>query len=49
MTGWPIQAYYRDLFIDETIDNPDQRIQQDVDVFTAGVDGTPNVPQHGTQ
>ena len=43
------KAYYRDLFIDDTIDNPDQRIQQDVDVFTAGVDGTPNVPQHGTQ
>ena len=43
------KAYYRDLFIDETIDNPDQRIQQDIDIFTAGVDGTPNVPQHGTQ
>ncbi len=43
------KAYYRDLFIDDTIDNPDQRIQQDVDSFTAGVDGTPNVPQHGTQ
>lgn len=34
------RAYYRDLFIDNTIDNPDQRIQQDVDIFTAGVGGT---------
>ena len=31
------KAYYRDLFIDNTIDNPDQRIQQDIDIFTAGV------------
>ncbi len=29
------RAYYRDLFIDDTIDNPDQRIQQDIDIFTA--------------
>jgi vitamin B12/bleomycin/antimicrobial peptide transport system ATP-binding/permease protein len=42
------RAYYRDLFIDETIDNPDQRIQQDVDIFTAGVGGTPNIPSNGT-
>ncbi|KAA1251861.1 ABC transporter ATP-binding protein/permease [Mycobacterium simiae] len=42
------RAYYRDLFIDETIDNPDQRIQQDIDIFTAGVGGTPNAPSHGT-
>lgn len=34
------RAYYRDLFIDKTIDNPDQRIQQDIDIFTAGVGGT---------
>ena len=38
------RAYYRDLFIDKTIDNPDQRIQQDVDIFTAGAGGTPNIP-----
>ena len=38
------RAYYRDLFIDNTIDNPDQRIQQDIDIFTAGVGGTPNTP-----
>ena len=42
------RAYYRDLFIDNTIDNPDQRIQQDVDIFTAGVGGTPNIPSNGT-
>jgi putative ATP-binding cassette transporter len=42
------QAYYRGRFIDATIDNPDQRIQQDIDVFTAGVGGTPNEPANGT-
>lgn len=42
------RAYYRDLFIDKTIDNPDQRIQQDVDIFTAGVGSTPNAPSDGT-
>ena len=42
------RAYYRDLFIDNTIDNPDQRIQQDVDIFTAGIGGTPNIPQSDT-
>ena len=30
-------AYYRARFTDADIDNPDQRIQQDVDIFTAGV------------
>ena len=42
------KAYYRDLFIDNTIDNPDQRIQQDIDIFTANVGGTPNIPSNGT-
>jgi putative ATP-binding cassette transporter len=42
------RAYYRDLFIDNTIDNPDQRIQQDVDIFTAGVGATPNIPSNET-
>ena len=42
------KAYYRDLFIDNTIDNPDQRIQQDVDIFTTGVGATPNIPSNGT-
>ena len=30
------KAYYRARFIDDTIDNPDQRIQADIDIFTAG-------------
>src|SRR6516225_6326973 len=42
------RAYYRDLFIDHTIDNPDQRIQQDVDIFTANAGSTPNVPSNST-
>jgi putative ATP-binding cassette transporter len=42
------RAYYRDLFIDNTIDNPDQRIQQDVDIFTTGVGATPNIPSNET-
>ena len=42
------RAYYRARFIDNTIDNPDQRIQQDIDVLTAGVGATPNVPSNGT-
>ncbi|MGD1239495.1 ABC transporter ATP-binding protein/permease [Mycobacterium seoulense] len=42
------RAYYRDLFIDHTIDNPDQRIQQDIDIFTANAGGTPNIPSNGT-
>ncbi|HWS92202.1 MAG TPA: ABC transporter ATP-binding protein/permease [Mycobacterium sp.] len=42
------RAYYRDLFIDNTIDNPDQRIQQDVDIFTANAGSTPNIPSNGT-
>jgi putative ATP-binding cassette transporter len=42
------RAYYRSRFIDNTIDNPDQRIQQDIDVLTAGVGATPNVPSNGT-
>jgi putative ATP-binding cassette transporter len=42
------RAYYRGRFIDHTIDNPDQRIQQDIDVLTAGVGATPNAPSNGT-
>jgi vitamin B12/bleomycin/antimicrobial peptide transport system ATP-binding/permease protein len=42
------RAYYRGRFIDETIDNPDQRIQQDIDIFTAGIGGSVNVPSVGT-
>src|SRR6185312_6219659 len=43
------KAYYRDLFIEKPIDNPDQRIQQDIDIFTAGAGGTPNIPSHSAQ
>jgi putative ATP-binding cassette transporter len=39
-------AYYRGRFIGEPIDNPDQRIQQDVDVFTTGVGGDVNTPNY---
>ncbi|OBK10369.1 ABC transporter ATP-binding protein/permease [Mycobacterium asiaticum] len=43
------QAYYRDLFIDNTIDNPDQRIQQDIDIFTAAnTTGVQNMPANGS-
>ncbi|BBZ46478.1 ABC transporter ATP-binding protein/permease [Mycobacterium parmense] len=38
------RAYYRGRFIDHTIDNPDQRIQQDIDIFTAGVGPGPDRP-----
>lgn len=41
-------SYYRCRFTDNNTDNPDQRIQQDVDVFTTGVGGSPNSPTVGT-
>jgi putative ATP-binding cassette transporter len=41
-------AYYRARFIDHTIDNPDQRIQQDIDIFTTGVGWEPNQPSYRT-
>jgi putative ATP-binding cassette transporter len=37
-------AYFRGQFSRQPIDNPDQRIQQDIDIFTAGVGGQPNNP-----
>ena len=40
------KAYYRARFIDNTIDNPDQRIQTDIDIFTAGVGPLPNTPNN---
>lgn len=40
------KAYYRARFIDDTIDNPDQRIQMDIDIFTAGVGALPNTPNN---
>ena len=39
-------AYFRSQFSRRPIDNPDQRIQQDIDIFTAGVGGEPNNPAH---
>ena len=42
------RAYYRGRFIADTIDNPDQRIQLDVDIFTTGYGQTPNLPSYGT-
>jgi putative ATP-binding cassette transporter len=38
------RAYYRGAFIDASIDNPDQRIQFDIDVFTAISGPQPNTP-----
>ncbi len=41
-------AYYRSRFAETHTDNPDQRLQQDVDVFTTGVGASPNSPTVGT-
>ena len=38
------RAYYRNRFIDQSLDNPDQRIQSDIDVFTAISGPQPNTP-----
>lgn len=43
------RAYYRARFTESPIDNPDQRIQQDIDVFTAGVGTGPNAPTNYSQ
>jgi putative ATP-binding cassette transporter len=42
------RAYYRGRFIEPAIDNPDQRIQQDIDIFTTGFGAAPNAPSHRT-
>lgn len=42
-------AYYRGRFIDDTIDNPDQRIQSDIDIFTTGVGPFTNTPNYGSE
>ena len=43
------RAYYRGRFLgEEAVDNPDQRIQQDVDVFTTGTGPETNTPTVGT-
>jgi putative ATP-binding cassette transporter len=43
------RAYYRGRFTEPAIDNPDQRIQQDIDVFTTGIGTGPNVPTYYSQ
>jgi putative ATP-binding cassette transporter len=46
------RAYYRGRFVadpgDRRLDNPDQRIQQDIDVFTTGTGPETNTPTVGT-
>lgn len=42
------RAYYRGRFTDAMTDNPDQRIQYDIDIFTTGVGASPNTPTVGT-
>ena len=42
-TGWTARPT-TGPFIDDTIDNPDQRIQQDIDIFTAGRARSPEPP-----
>ena len=37
-------AFFRAQFSRQPIDNPDQRIQQDIDIFTTGVGGEANNP-----
>ena len=45
--GWlRDRAYYRSQFAGRQIDNPEQRIQQDVDIFTTGVGGFTNNPMY---
>ena len=41
-------AYFRRQFSRQPIDNPDQRIQQDIDIFTTGIGGQPNNPAYGS-
>ncbi len=41
-------AYYRGQFIEGPVDNPDQRIQQDIDIFTTGTGPQTNTPEVGT-
>ncbi|MUL66170.1 multidrug ABC transporter ATP-binding protein [Mycobacterium sp. CBMA 234] len=43
------RAYYRGRFVEPVVDNPDQRIQQDIDMFTTGVGTGPNVPTYYSQ
>jgi putative ATP-binding cassette transporter len=42
------EAFYRGRFLDNPIDNPDQRIQLDIDSFTTGTGQGTNTPTVGT-
>ncbi len=41
-------AYFRRQFFRRPNDNPDQRIQQDIDIFTTGAGGQTNNPAYGS-
>jgi putative ATP-binding cassette transporter len=41
-------AHFRSQFSRQPIDNPDQRIQQDIDIFTTGMGGETNIPARDT-
>ena len=43
------EAFYRGRFLEDPVDNPDQRIQIDIDSFTAGTGLGTNSPTYGTQ
>ncbi len=43
------EAFYRGRFLSDPIDNPDQRIQLDIDSFTAVTGLGPSAPTYGTQ
>ncbi len=42
------ESFYRGRFLDAPIDNPDQRIQLDIDSFTGATGTGPNTPTVGT-
>jgi len=42
------ESFYRGRFLDNPIDNPDQRIQLDIDSFTGATGTGPNTPTVGT-
>jgi putative ATP-binding cassette transporter len=48
VTGWTAEPTTGDGSPDRPIDNPDQRIQQDIDVFTTGTGPETNTPTVGT-
>src|SRR6201999_2407629 len=43
-----VRAYYQDLVIDNSIENPDLSIQQHIDIISVNAGATPNVPSDGT-